>query len=99
MPLRGFEQPVLPHLNAGFGYARWLTRSPAEAEDVVQDACVWSWRRLPAAASASCEALVAARSQTRRVSHERPPSAIAFQIRSRTRCRSRAVRNPLGVTV
>ena len=37
--------------------------------------------------------------ETRLTLHERPPSAIAFQIRSRTRCRSRAVRSPLGVTV
>ena len=35
-----FEQTVLPHLDAAFNYARWLTRNDAEAEDVVQDACV-----------------------------------------------------------
>jgi RNA polymerase sigma-70 factor (ECF subfamily) len=37
---RVFEQTVLPHLDAAFNYARWLTRNDAEAEDVVQDACV-----------------------------------------------------------
>ena len=37
MALRGFEETVLPHLDAAFNYARWLTRGPAEAEDVVQD--------------------------------------------------------------
>jgi RNA polymerase sigma-70 factor (ECF subfamily) len=44
MPLRVFEDTVLPHLDAAFNYARWLTRSHAEAEDVVQDACVRAMR-------------------------------------------------------
>ena len=41
---RAFEQTVLPHLDAAFNYARWLTRNDAEAEDVVQDACVRAMR-------------------------------------------------------
>jgi RNA polymerase sigma factor (sigma-70 family) len=41
---RVFEQTVLPHLDAAFNYARWLTRDDAEAEDVVQDACVRAMR-------------------------------------------------------
>jgi RNA polymerase sigma-70 factor, ECF subfamily len=44
MPLRGFEDTVLPHLDAAFNYARWLTKSHADAEDVVQDACVRAMR-------------------------------------------------------
>ncbi len=44
MPVRAFEDAVLPHLDAAFNYARWLTRSDAEAEDVVQDACVRAMR-------------------------------------------------------
>src|SRR3954467_9755646 len=40
MPQRLFENTVLPHLDAAFNYARWLTRNDADAEDVVQDACV-----------------------------------------------------------
>jgi len=40
MPARPFEETVLPHLDAAFNYARWLTRNDAEAEDIVQDACV-----------------------------------------------------------
>jgi RNA polymerase sigma factor (sigma-70 family) len=40
MPSRPFEEVVLPHLDAAFNYARWLTRNDAEAEDVVQDSCV-----------------------------------------------------------
>jgi RNA polymerase sigma-70 factor (ECF subfamily) len=39
-----FEETVLPHLDAAFNYARWLTRNDADAEDVVQDACVRAMR-------------------------------------------------------
>jgi RNA polymerase sigma-70 factor, ECF subfamily len=44
MPSRVFEETVLPHLDAAFNYARWLTKNHAEAEDVVQDACVRAMR-------------------------------------------------------
>ncbi len=33
-----FEQLVLPHLNAAYNLARWLTRNEHDAEDVVQEA-------------------------------------------------------------
>src|SRR4029077_11530088 len=35
-----FEDLVLPHLDAGYNLARWLTRDVNDAEDVVQDACM-----------------------------------------------------------
>jgi RNA polymerase sigma-70 factor (ECF subfamily) len=35
-----FERVVLPHLDAAFNLARWLTHNQHDAEDVVQDACV-----------------------------------------------------------
>ena len=41
---RPFEEVVLPHLDAAFNYARWLTKSDADAEDVVQDAAVRALR-------------------------------------------------------
>src|SRR6188472_985500 len=46
MPVRAFEETVLPHLDAAFNYACWLTKSSAEAEDVVQEACVRAMRFL-----------------------------------------------------
>lgn len=44
MSTRTFEDTVLPHLDAAFNYARWLTKNDAEAEDLVQDACVRAMR-------------------------------------------------------
>ncbi len=38
MRSRRFEDTVLPHLDAAYNLARWLTRDGADAEDVVQEA-------------------------------------------------------------
>ena len=34
----GFEEVVLPHLDAAYNLARWLVRKPQDAEDIVQEA-------------------------------------------------------------
>ena len=39
-----FEALVLPHLDAAQRLARWLCRSPGDADDVVQDAFVRAYR-------------------------------------------------------
>jgi RNA polymerase sigma factor (sigma-70 family) len=41
---RRFEAQVLPHLDAAYRFARWLTRSPADADDLVQDAVLRAFR-------------------------------------------------------
>jgi RNA polymerase sigma-70 factor (ECF subfamily) len=43
-PLDDFERAVLPHLNAAYNLARWLTRNDADAEDVVQEACLRAFK-------------------------------------------------------
>src|SRR5260370_21974995 len=42
--LANFEQAVLPHLDAAYNLARWLTRNDQDAEDVVQEACLRALR-------------------------------------------------------
>jgi RNA polymerase sigma-70 factor (ECF subfamily) len=39
-----FEQSVLPHLNAAYNLARWLTRTGPDAEDIVQEAYLRAFR-------------------------------------------------------
>jgi RNA polymerase sigma-70 factor, ECF subfamily len=42
--LARFEQSVLPHLDAAYNLARWLTRNDHDAEDVVQEAFMRAMR-------------------------------------------------------
>ena len=39
-----FERVVLPHLDAAYALARWLTRNDADAADVVQEAVLRAFR-------------------------------------------------------
>jgi RNA polymerase sigma-70 factor (ECF subfamily) len=41
---RRFERSVLPHLNAAYNLARWLTRNDHDAQDIVQDAMLRAFR-------------------------------------------------------
>jgi RNA polymerase sigma-70 factor (ECF subfamily) len=41
---RGFEALVAPHLDAAYNLARWLTRDPHDADDVVQEAYLRAFR-------------------------------------------------------
>ncbi len=41
---RTVEECLLPHLDAAHNLARWLIRNPADAEDVVQEACLRALR-------------------------------------------------------
>jgi RNA polymerase sigma-70 factor, ECF subfamily len=42
--LTAFEEGVLPHLDAAYNLARWLTRNDQDAEDVVQEASLRAFR-------------------------------------------------------
>jgi RNA polymerase sigma factor (sigma-70 family) len=39
-----FEAQVMPHLDAAHRFARWLSRSPGEADDIVQEAFLRAFR-------------------------------------------------------
>jgi len=41
---RRFEAEVLPHLDAAYRFARWLSSAPGHADDVVQDAMLRAFR-------------------------------------------------------
>src|SRR6478736_7827493 len=42
--LMNFEEALLPHLNAAYNLARWLTRNPDDAQDIVQEAYLRAFR-------------------------------------------------------
>src|ERR1700750_2812783 len=41
---RQFEAQALPHLEAAYTLAPWLSRSPSDADDIVQDAMLRAFR-------------------------------------------------------
>jgi len=47
----GFEQAILPHLDAAYNLARWLVRNEHDAEDIVQESYLRAFRYF-----ASCRA-------------------------------------------
>ena len=50
---RRFEQSVLPHLDAAFNLARWMTGSDHDAQDVAQEACLRALKYLPSQSGSS----------------------------------------------
>jgi RNA polymerase sigma-70 factor (ECF subfamily) len=42
-----FEQEILPHIDAAYNLARWLTRNEQDAQDVVQNAYLRAFRFFP----------------------------------------------------
>jgi RNA polymerase sigma-70 factor (ECF subfamily) len=42
-----FEQAVLPHLDAAYNLARWLTRDEQDAQDIVQESYLRAFRFFP----------------------------------------------------
>ena len=42
-----FRAMILPHLDAAYGFARFLSRDPVAAEDIVQDAFLRAFRAFP----------------------------------------------------
>ena len=42
--LTGFNEAVLPHLDAAYNLARWLTRNEHDADDVVQEASLRAFK-------------------------------------------------------
>jgi RNA polymerase sigma factor (sigma-70 family) len=53
-----FAAVVLPHLDDAYALARWLTRNRADAEDVVQDACLRAFRGIADFADGNARAWV-----------------------------------------
>jgi len=45
--LPNFEQEVLPHLDAAYNLARWMTRNERDAQDIVQEAYLRAFRFFP----------------------------------------------------
>ena len=54
--LTAFEQAVLPHLDAAYNLARWLTRDDQDAQDVVQEAALRAFKYWKGFSGRDCRA-------------------------------------------
>lgn len=73
-----FRSVVLPHLDAAYALARWLTGSRADSEDVVQDACLRALRGIGNFSSGNSRAwvLTIVRHTTYSWLHKNRPAAV-----------------------
>jgi RNA polymerase sigma-70 factor, ECF subfamily len=53
-----FERIVQPHLGDAYALARWITGNPADAEDIVQEACLRAFRAIGGYAGGNTRAWV-----------------------------------------
>ncbi|HMN70631.1 MAG TPA: sigma-70 family RNA polymerase sigma factor [Rhodoblastus sp.] len=53
---RLFAERIIPHLDDAYGLARWLTGNTADAQDVVQDACLRALAAIERAQAANARA-------------------------------------------
>jgi RNA polymerase sigma-70 factor, ECF subfamily len=51
-----FSEAVLPHIDAALSLARWITGDRADAEDVLQEACIRAFRGIGSARNADARA-------------------------------------------
>jgi RNA polymerase sigma factor (sigma-70 family) len=76
------EQAILPHLDAAYSLARWLTAPDQDAEDVVQEACLRAVRFFPGYQGGSARAwllsIVRRTSYTWREKNREDMTTIAF---------------------
>jgi RNA polymerase sigma-70 factor (ECF subfamily) len=52
--MTAFNQAVLPHLDAAYNLARWLTRNDQDAEDIVQQACLRAFKYWTSVSGRDC---------------------------------------------
>lgn len=51
-----FSEAVLPHIDAALSLARWITGDRADAEDVLQEACIRAFRAIASVRNADARA-------------------------------------------